>query len=204
MTYIPYVGTKGIFTFLSPVDKIIPEVELTVQGIRSIENLSVSGVNVYEYIYKPLNISENDYKNDMINNVPIVEFNDPEGKYYAVPASYILSVPDISGVNYKKKIIAIDIDLIKDNEDITYFLKELKDLTLQELGIEPSVKLIDASPVIKVSKEDDALITKKRKANLAGKKSVFVKLKECENLTKLLSKQVNILSKLVKGWLPLN
>ncbi len=199
MTYIPYIGTKGLFTFSPPVNEHIPGTELVVQGIRSIENLSISGVDVYEYVYKPLGIPETNYKNDVINNIPIVEFNDSDGNYYAVPVSFILSVPDITGVNYRKKIIAIDLDLIRDNEDLSYFLDELKDLTLQELGIDATVKLIDASPVIKVTREDSELLTKKRKTKMKSLRSVFVRLKECEKINKILSKQVNILSKLVKG-----
>ena len=94
---VPPLGAKGRFKFVEPFNKEqYQNEELRVSAIRTFKELKDSSIDVYELIYQPVGLTENDLLKDIENNIPIVVLESQAGKYLNIPANKIQSLPDIS------------------------------------------------------------------------------------------------------------
>lgn len=159
MTYlIPQVGSRGKFTFASPFDAILDmDQEYTVSAVRSIKELEDSEIDPYRTIYEVVGLTEDDFSNDVYNNIPIVILVTTGGDYINIPATSILSQPDITGLKYQEKILAISLG----NLPIDYDASVLEDIITSDVytvsGIESECKVIPSSAIHIVSKESHDL-----------------------------------------------
>ena len=110
---IPPIGAKGRFNFLEPFNnEQYKKEELKVSAVRAFKELKDSGIDIYELIYRPVGLSENDLLEDMDNNVPIIILESQAGKYLNIPANRIQSLPDISGVKYQQRMLVANLGLL--------------------------------------------------------------------------------------------
>ena len=182
-TYIPFIGTKGRFKFKEPFnDELNDNTTYIVESVRTFNNLLDSGIDIYEMVYKPKGLTEEDYNNDLIDGkIVLVELMDEAGKYYTVPSNYIVSVPDINGVLYRDKMVAVDLGYLPDNYDFTEFKANLTDLVKSLIGVDVDVNVIDASPTIMMTIEQHKTNEAERLSVIQNEDNVYVRLQDCEN-----------------------
>ena len=193
-TYIPFIGTKGRFKFKEPFNTVLVDNNIyTVESIRSFNNLLDTGIDIYEEIYKPHNLTEEDFNKDLVNGkVVIVELVDEAGKYFSLPSSYIISVPNINGVLYRDKMLVADLGYLPDNYDFTEVKSNVTDLIKMLIGVNVEVNVIDASPTIMLTIEQDKTNEAERLSIIKNEDNVYVKLRNCEA-------KVEQASKIIKG-----
>lgn len=152
---IPPIGAKGKFSFKSPFDtNTKTDTEYTVHSIRGIKELIDSGEDPEKYIYQPVGLTSTDMNTDLENNVPIVILSSGTNNYIYVPADCITSLPDISGVKYQQKMLAINIGHLPIDYSLDTVKEAIKDAVLEVTGIESTVESIATSAIKYVSDAD--------------------------------------------------
>ena len=180
--YIPFIGTKGRFKFKEPFNHVLNDNAIyTVASIKSFDNIIDSGLDVYETIYQPVGLTEDVFTKAYTDGkVNVIELVDESGKYFNVPSDYITSVPDINGILYRDKMMVIDLGYLPDNyvfDDVKSAVSELVKLMV---GVEADVKVVDASPTIMLTEEQDRLNAKDRYSIIKSEDNIYYKYKQCE------------------------
>jgi hypothetical protein len=192
-SYIPFVGTKGRFKFKEPFNQVLKNDNIyKIESLRTFDNLSESGIDVYETVYKKHNLTKEDYNRDLIDGkVVIVELSDEGGKYYNIPSSYILSVPNVTGVLYRNKMLVVDLGFLPDDTNFTELITNTDELVKELLGIKVETNVIDASPTIMVSNQQHKVNEKERLMTIKSEDNVYTRLKHCEDKLKQAKKIIN-------------
>ena len=152
---IPPIKSKGTFEFKPPFDKkLYKEQEYTVIGVRLLLELSTKGEKPYETIYKPVNISEQEFMDDVNNNVPIIVFSNSGGETFNVPANRIASQPMVNGIRYQEKVLAINLGNLPVTYDLTVLLDVVKDAVYDTIGIKSTCKVLPSSSIVLYNEEE--------------------------------------------------
>lgn len=195
--YIPYIGSKGRFKFKEPFDKELnSNTVYTVASIKSFDNIIDSGIDVYKEIYEPNGLTEEDFTKAYTNGkVNIIELIDETGKYFNVPSDYFLSVPDINGVLYRDKMLVADLGYLPDNYEFSELKKIITDVIRLNVGVDVETKVVDASPTVMLTKEQDALHSKDRLTIIQSEDNIYYKYKDCSEKVERASSIINGLEK---------
>ena len=169
---IPPIGAKGRFNFLEPFNnEQYKKEELKVSAVRAFKELKDSGIDIYELIYRPVGLSENDLLEDMDNNVPIIILESQAGKYLNIPANRIQSLPDISGVKYQQRMLVANLGLLPLDFNLDTLYKIIKDDVYDSTGIQTEVQDIKSSGIVIIEeikdKEYMKLLGNKKTVNLS-------------------------------------
>jgi hypothetical protein len=188
---VPPLGAKGRFKFVEPFNKEqYQNEELRVSAIRTFKELKDSSIDVYELIYQPVGLTENDLLKDVENNIPIVVLESQAGKYLNIPANKIKSLPDISGIKYQQRMLVANLGLLPLDFNIDTLYKIIKDDVYDVTGIQTEVKDIKSSGIVIIDeikdKEYMKLLDNKRTVNLSYR-TRYYKLKDAYD--KLLEQQ---------------
>ena len=167
---IPPIGSKGKFSFKSPFDKEAKkDTEYIVYSIRSIKELIDSGEDPLKYIYKAVGLTETEMNQDLEDNIPIVILSGGTNSYLYVPANRITSLPDISGVKYQQKMLAINIGYLPLDYNLDVVKETIKEAVLEMTGIESTVEAISTSAVKYITQDKHTaylkLIDGRKKSN---------------------------------------
>jgi len=198
--FLPYTGTKGRFRFKEPFNHIYPDGSIyTVAALKTFSNLMDTGINVYRKIYIANGLTSDDYNRDFNDgSVAIAELLNDEAGYILIPTSYILSVPDINGVPYVNKILAVDLGDIREDSELDSLTKLIEEVCTITIGIKPVIKKIDASPLLIVNNEQDELMRKKQIININSGDNVFINLKNCKDKFEQIKKDNEALAEVIK------
>lgn len=188
---VPPLGAKGRFKFLEPFNKEqYQNEELRVSAIRTFKELKDSSIDVYELIYQPVGLTENDLLKDIENNIPIVVLESQAGKYLNIPANKIQSLPDISGIKYQQRMLVANLGLLPLDFNLDTLYKVIKDDVYDVTGIQTEVQDIKSSGIVIIDeikdKEYMRLLDNKRTVNLSYR-TRYYKLKDAYD--KLLEQQ---------------
>lgn len=168
---LPPIGTKGKFTFKAPFDdKLENSIEYEVTSIRSLKEIFDSEEDPYKNIYEPVEIPEEEFKTDMDNNMSIVILKHGNNIYTYVPANRLNAIPDISGVKYRERMLAITLGYIPLDMDIEAAKEAIKESILEITGITSTVEEVNTSATIVIADEKH----KEYMLLLAGKKKNYV------------------------------
>ena len=100
---LPSIGTSGSFIFLEPFNKEeYNNLQLTVESVRSLVELSRSGIDPFTTIYEPYLLSETDFQDALDNNIPILVLRTLDNNLLYVPADRVSKLPDTTGVRYQE------------------------------------------------------------------------------------------------------
>jgi hypothetical protein len=200
---VPPINIKGKFRVTDELNGIIrSDVEYKVTGVRSIKDIIADGIDVKQLVYLNQGLTEDEYKQDLEDDVPIVTLQSPSNDIYNIPASKIISIPDYTGVKYTERTIAINLGQLPDKLDLDFIIPDINDLIKSRIGVEPKTKVFKTSqPIIYTHTEyetNEAI----RKAVITNNESCFSKLQKLNTAfdihkkrTKLLLKRLNELEK---------
>lgn len=148
----PALHTKGFWSFKEPFNSFVINnynIDLvnskqTVISIMSMKDLIANNfIDPFTAIYLPAGLSEVDFKEDLLDNVPILSFSGMAGNtevLFRVPLNYVASVPNDSDVTYRNKAIVLDLGRLPENVDLSVHNEDLRDFALSKFGVLPSVK----------------------------------------------------------------
>lgn len=165
--YTPAVGTKGSFSFQEPFDSILfSNQEYEVKSIRSLKELYDSEEDPYTNIYSANNLTEDDFKTDLDNNIPIIVLANDANQYYYVPATKLSSLPKLTGVKYQEIMLAINLGYLPVDIDATAVKSDIETAVSEKLGVTSTIEVLKTSAIQLVDESKDEEYTKLRKQKM--------------------------------------
>lgn len=145
------IGSQGVFTLAAPFDKELVsrpdsvKIQYKVAALNSIESLEMSGLDVFNTIYKPKGLDEVKFSSDKLNDVTIVTLTSIGLKTVYVPQSYITTTPVYDGVKYFEPIIHASLGLIPLELDLTYLQQQISAVITDVVGVTEDKILVKVS-----------------------------------------------------------
>lgn len=194
----PLMSSKGIFE-VSPPFRLRTKRVYEVVAIRELDDLWSEGIDVYETFYKPYNISDSDYKQDVGLKAAIISLLGEEGVIH-VPDTYILSYPESALANYQHVVLSVSLGAINKNLNLDALKNDISELVSKVLGVEPKVNF-HAAPVKEALTVKEANnLEKVRQGNVQNTESNYLNYHKEKNKLNAVIQNVNkrLLSKLGK------
>lgn len=175
MAYKPSIGDTGFFELRTPYDKLLtPNVSYTCQSIRTISDYIRVGESVYERFYAPLEVAEDYYQQDLLDDVYIVGLQAGTGDGIYVPSSFIVAAPVKNGIKYISLVLGVELGAIPDNYNLESIKKQFTDIVLNGLGIESTIKGVLVGTPKYFSQEEHEMIMAARDQKISMSTSSVV------------------------------
>lgn len=185
----PLMSSKGIFE-VSPPFRLRTKRVYEVVAIRELDDLWSEGIDVYETFYKPYNISDSDYKQDVGLKAAIISLLGEEGVIH-VPDTYILSYPESALANYQHVVLSVSLGAINKNLNLDALKNDISELVSKVLGVEPKVNF-HAAPVKEALTVKEANnLEKVRQGNVQNTESNYLNYHKEKNKFNAVIQNVN-------------
>ena len=151
---LPVIGSSGTYELLPPFDTVIlPEEIYTCKAIRNISEYVSYNQDPKKLVYDYYGLSENDYENDIQEDMEIVSLQNNKGVWLYVPARYIVKYPEVDGIPYHQLSMVCKIPAIEVSRDISHLKTDVINLIKDTLGVEAAVEIVEVSRTIAVTKD---------------------------------------------------
>lgn len=169
-----YVGQQGLFTLASPFSTVytISDELLTVTSIQSIGQLIANNVNIMNVYFQPYGLNQTQYTSFLNSNGVIVALQNSGGQTYYVPSTFISSLPNPNGVQYRYMGLNVVLGPLKVNYAMSTLIDTLNTIIGDLIGITPSITPVELSPVKLISLEQSDQIEAIRNANINSPNSI--------------------------------
>ena len=193
-TVLPSIGSKGVFTFAPPFDsKIDNKAEYTVSSMELLSSIFNDGRKPFDLIYKPIELTEEDYNNDIKDNVFIVGFTSAGCETFFVPSNRIKSAPKTDGYTFVGKALVLNLGNVPIDLDLSTLKSILTDTLYDAVGIRASIQEALTSGAFKVTEaEYKAYMLKLANAKKIDKSYRTLYLEEVEKNSHLTTLVENI------------
>lgn len=200
---IPPIGSRGVFTFEEPFNTTLNNgQEYIVKGIRLLKEIQDSLEDPYTNIYQPVNLTEDDFKKDLQNNVPVIVLSNSGNEYYYIPANKLKSMPQTVGIKYQEVMLAINLGYLPISFDLDLAKETIVTDILATLGIESTVESLKTSAVQLVTDTEDATYKKLLETRKSIKSSYRIRYEELNVLYEAQKKKLQELEKFILEKLP--
>ena len=140
---IPIVGVKGKYTAASPYSTLVSAtVDYECIAVQEFRHLSSLGLDVYETVYLPVNLTRENATEDERVNVRIVTLMTAAGVTVKIPSRYITGIPDSSAIKYVNTSIVALLSAMPETTSVSTLTTTIASLIENALGIKPTVKLV--------------------------------------------------------------
>lgn len=208
----PTIEFEGYFIFKDPFASYLRNkynIKDQSQKLKVVSTISMTDMirtdqkDPFTSLYLPASISEADYKQDLVNNVPIISlfYVDERGieVTFRVPLSYINDISEVSNVEYINKMIVIDLNRLPLNLDTTVFFTDISDYIQTHLGLTPEINEVNIGQVELVTSAENATRETVRQNSITVRKSLTTQLAE---LTLQYNSLVAQFENMVQTWTP--
>lgn len=187
----PAVGQEAYFKFKNPVLTYVQSklntneasILLKVIGINNLRGLLEAELrDPYVDTYAPMGIGVQDYRDDVLNDIPLYVFSyrDMGGNivYLKAPLNYIQEYSGTLDINYTNRLIVLEMGKLPATLDTVVIFQELQDLVYDKLGVTPTAKEISIGEPEKIERADHELRESIRKQSIQVAKSTKAALAE--------------------------
>ena len=151
---LPVIGSSGTYELLPPFDTVIlPEEIYTCKAIRNISEYVSYNQDPKKLVYDYYGLSENDYENDIQEDMEIISLQNNKGVWVYVPARYIVKYPEVDGIPYHQLSMVCKIPAIEVSRDISHLKTDVINLIKDTLGVGAAVEIVEVSRTIAVTKD---------------------------------------------------
>lgn len=173
MIITPSIFTTGIFEVKEPF-QVSEGVEYVVTEVRSFEELLRLGIDIFNDVYAPLGLSNDDFVEDRVKLASLVTLSGNGSPTLFIPDTYITSMPNSTSVPYNHAIISVSLGAVPDTLLLENLKTNIGELVLGELGITPMVKehVANLNPTY-VTNRDHQVAENQRKARLENNTSLY-------------------------------
>ena len=179
---IPPINLKGTFTLKQPLDTLInPKVIYRVSSIKWIQELIRDDIDVKQLIYLDQGLTEDDFYEDIKQEVPIVRLITDGGIEKNFPADHIVSMPQIIGKVFLNKALTVNLKYLPEELNIDFLQEEISDLIKTNIGIDTIVNIKTISSEYVATYEEYDQFEAKRLLNISNKTTCRYKLEEAYN-----------------------
>lgn len=199
MALIPPIGTSGIYSLLSPfASQLQPNVAYRCEAIRKLSDLIEADVDPFEEIYRPNNLTQEQYEQDLANQACIVSLQSTTGHWVYVPSTYIKSFPNVNGVAYRVMVLGVEIGPVPEYMDLGALKSAVSDTVRDTFGVTPTIKEVAISPVQNFSQHDHDVIEANRANAIVNSDTWKSKYLTAQKSLEELQRQYNLLASLVR------
>lgn len=196
---LPVIGSSGTYELLPPFDTVIlPEEIYTCKAIRNISEYVSYNQDPKKLVYDYYGLSENDYENDIQEDMEIVSLQNNKGVWIYVPARYIIKYPEVDGVPFHQMSVVCKLPAIEVSKNLDFLKTEISNLIKDTLGVEPSVDLVEVSRIIAVSKQMADNLAIQRAALTQGKVTDRARYIDLLQKQQILLEKIKALEKYIK------
>lgn len=187
----PTVGQEAYFKFKNPVLSYVQSklntnessILLKVIGINNLRGLLEAELrDPYVDTYAPMGIPVQDYRDDVLNDIPMYVFSykDMGGNivYIKAPLNYIQEYSGTLDINYTNRLIVLELGKLPATLDTVVIFQELQDLVYDKLGVTPTAKEVSVGEPEKIERSDHELRESIRKQSIQVAKSTKATLAE--------------------------
>lgn len=199
-TYIiPPLGSRGTFEFKKPFDsKLYNTTEYEVKALRSMKEVYDSEEDPFTNIYDANGLTEDEFKTDLDWNVPIVVLTNDANQYFYIPATYIGSMPKITGIKYQEVMMAINLGYLPLDFDTKIASDTIKEDIKTSLGIESTVEILKTSSVEIIPEEKHNEYKKLLAARKTISNSPTIRLKLMQQQYDLMKERLELLHQCIE------
>lgn len=200
---IPPIGTRGIYSLKAPWSAE-PTILYTCIAIREFEDLENLGTNVYETYYAPMDLTEDDHREDQSKGAVIVTLASDTTAPIYIPSSYIASYPNLSYRNYQHVVLSASLGPLPDYIDMTFAREQLASVLADVIGKTPTVNVSIAAMYGMVSPQEHEALEAARQAAIASRTTDRAKLLAVQQQNAQLMQRLAILENICKdnGLIP--
>jgi hypothetical protein len=201
-TILPPLGATGLYRLKAPFDSALLEgVAYTCESVRSIQDITSDGIDVYAAYYQPYQLSQDDYNADVSNGARIVTLVASIGNKVNVPSTYIQGLPDINGVPYLGMMVALDLAVLPTNIDLTQLKQRLESTVMEVLGVATTMNtVVTTYPFLKTQNEH-IIIEGTRQMNITETQTDYAKYVAARDLAASLQQKVTLLEQYIETHL---
>lgn len=171
---LPQIYSSGIFKLKGKLAQYLSDdIWYTCIAIRKIEEIEALGIDCYQDYYVPIGLDNNDYLNDANVNACIITVKASNGDLKHFPSTYLSSFPNGSGIKYSVMGMAFDLGALPIAFDLSLLEKKIKDVILDEIGVEARSRLLTMSNVEILSQGSHERIESARKAKIKSSNNLL-------------------------------
>lgn len=194
MRITPIVGVEGLFEVKQPWTVLGDNVYECIAN-RAMSDLMDAGIDILEFVYKPVGLGEQEYSSDVKEGACIISLlnkSNPDAKVIHIPDTYIISYPNMDISNYNRMIVSVDLGALPINTDVTSMIVYLKQAALDMIGVESDPVVHKGPASNSITFEQHQELVKKRIANKKKNHSLDVINEDLKNENAELRKQLDI------------
>ena len=151
---LPALGSSGTYELLAPFDtKVLAEEIYTCKAIRSLSEYISNNQDPKKLVYDYYGLTENDYEEDIKEDMEIISLQNNDGVWLYVPARFILKYPQVNGIPYHQMALVCKIPAIEVSKDLSFLITDINNLIRDYLGIESQIDAVETSRTIAVTKD---------------------------------------------------
>lgn len=184
---IPAINTAGSFTAINPFDKVVdPTKFYTVEAIRTIPEMQAMKMNLYELVFKPIGVSQDDYQTVLDRaislNAVIVSLTSRNAPTVYVISTYFKSFPLTDGVKYERMALIVDLGACPPSlkDTLVQAQEEIRDYVTNSVGIEATVRVGTIPTPGYVSKSQAATFEQTRKNRITDSDNNVARIQKLE------------------------
>lgn len=164
---LPQIYSSGVFKLKGKLLQYLSEeMWYTCIAIRKIEEIEAVGIDCYQEYYVPIGLDETDFSNDNKVNACIITVKASNGDLKHFPSTYLASFPNGSGILYSVMGLAFDLGALPVSYDLTILEKKIKDVILNEIGVESRSRQLTMSNYEIISQGSHERIEAARKSKI--------------------------------------
>lgn len=165
---------------------------------RSFREMEGEGIGVYEQVYQPVGLSQEQCETDRVNAVTIVTL-ELEGKpNVLIPTSYITSSPTVVSEGFSRVVLALDIGILSDKVPLDHLKESLKQAAQDITGqAEAKVELFLAPYSGIITPDKAELMERNRLALLKNGTNQYAENKRLTDLLAIEQEKVKRLEKII-------
>lgn len=177
---IPVIGSSGLFQLRPPFNAIIePNVRYTCQAVRRLSEYLANNEKPFEDVYQSSGLTEAEYNLHLEEDMYIVSLQSEKGHWLYLPATHVSSYPLVNGIPYRAMMLVVSLPPIPVERNLDFLELAFKNIVSDSLGVNCSVKQVEASSVSLISKEKHDLVAMQRSTiteSLVTDRARYVKL----------------------------
>lgn len=163
----PAIFQEAYFSFKEPVAKYVRNklntidvsIKFSVTSVMSMrELLEVELRDPYKEVYGVLEISDYEYRKDVLNNIPIYTLRNVSMtgvvSYLRVPLNYISEYGSVSDIFYTNRLLVIDLGKLPKDLSLDYIHTDLRDMVQTRVGVSVMIKEVSIGNPDKISMEE--------------------------------------------------
>jgi hypothetical protein len=197
--FVPSIGSKGLFRVAPPFNiSLVQDLEYTCVSMRSIQDISNDGVDVFAAYYDTQGLTLENMQADLAAGVFLVTLQPSTGLPVIVPSSYFIGIPDITGVPYMGTMIALDLSLLPSDLDLSYLKQRLADVVKDTIGVLTTPRTVVTTDPLRLRSDQHTVIDATRSQNRVEAPSDYAQYLAQKTRADSLQLQVGILQTYIK------